>query len=363
MDMTKATKLFVIFSLVFLLSVSTTAGFAATAPASPAHQQIAGDVKYIDIIVNDYGEVEIITTTFDLLNTNLSMFQISPSSENYAEMKSFTLSISDTEITLVVGYRGNTSTNTTYIQWTLSVHDKVTAFLGDTFTLSNEQSSAVYSDTDNETYYTWIWNYSVKGNIWAKIASLRENYVHNDFTKFLMFNSDWTFEDFGFSFVKNVFRVNATGTSIMEAAGIIQVFSGKGTHTFNLQKILMYDEPPYGIEYTLSLSLPSDAKINQSSIDAGNATILQVTDTDMLLMVESTQTIGPLSFTFDYNFTAPPPEEDNNENNSEEENAATGGSSLPSIDLLSGTSGYTIVGVIAVAIIFSIAKYFLKQRK
>ncbi|MGQ4916029.1 MAG: hypothetical protein ACP6IU_14955 [Candidatus Asgardarchaeia archaeon] len=358
----------VIVKMSLVLCLMFVIGFSATVTAASASRttiksniKIADGYGYVDIYVDDYGKVEIDVVTMELLDTNLSAFQIQPDSEMYAKMAVFSISITDEPLfTFGVGYKGDVAANATYLNWAQSIRDTIISFFEDSYTFSDEESTIVYSDSENITYYVWNWYYTTTDS-WRKTNEIIDQYLHNDFKKFMMFNSDWTFEEFDFSFSKTKMEVNATGTSIIEAVGNIQVFSGNGTHEFNLRKIIGYTEPPFGISYTLSVTLPLDAEIHQDTIDAGNATVSVVTEDQILLNVGSSQTIGNLTFTFDYNFTSPedgggetPPEEETPTTGEESESSSTG--------LLGGYDIYTIGGVAIVAIIFAIVKFFLRKQ-
>jgi len=90
-------------------------GFSATVTAASASRtavqsniKIADGYGYIDIYVDDYGKVEIDAVTMELLDTNLSAFQIQPDSEMYAKMAVFSISITDEPLfTFGVGYKGD----------------------------------------------------------------------------------------------------------------------------------------------------------------------------------------------------------------------------------------------------------------
>ncbi|MGQ4833817.1 MAG: hypothetical protein ACP6IS_07965 [Candidatus Asgardarchaeia archaeon] len=322
------------------------------------------EYSYIAISVDSTGYLDLYVNAMDLLDANLSVFDIAPDSENYAMLTHLTLSIDpDSGVSLTVGYQGNVSTNTTYISWSLEIKDKITSYLG--YALTNEQSSEVYDDSENVTYYIWEWDYSVSDE-WTKVMDLVNQYVTNDLIKFFTFNSSWTFRGFTFFFGKSTLKPNATGTSIIECEGEIHVFSGEGTHEFNLQKILGYKEPPIGISYQLSIVLPGDARIDQSTVNAGNATILNIAESSVDVLVSDTQTIGEMSFTFSYNFSIPEESNGSQESNESEGTSSSGAEESASnlLQELLGGSGslITVGGVIALAVVFMIVKSLIGKK-
>ncbi len=355
----------IVFLAVILLSASFSSAAIGTSQGFKTTSSGYGSVE-IDVMYD--GTVQISTTSFDLFNENLSLFQISQDSAVYIQLILLTVSIdtSDNSFSVTVAFPGNVVSNTTYTTLAQEARDKVKTFFG--YTYSNEEFIPAYDDSSNSTMFTWTYTFDTS-NIWSGINSIIDSQVNNPFKVFLSFNSSWTLDGFTYFFSKNEMS-NGTGTLILSCNVYKEaVFSGNGTHVFNLQKILGYSEPPIGISYALSVTLPSGAKIDSSTLNSGNATIIDSTDESINLFVSSTETIGPLSFEFAYNFTAPSENTGGGENepgsNPQSSESTSPGNSQSSFinNLLGGSSIYLVGGIAALAIIFAAVKSLLGKKE
>ena len=257
---------------------------------------------------------------------------------------------------LIIKTFGDTTSDTGVNAYVNSIKDAIL----NTFDLNmNEEDHMTVYDGTVTNYF---WEYSLvdsENKIYTGIQNFANNVISSPINSLTNLYGHLNFTRFDFYMERD--DCESTFSLIYMLRATVRTFEGEGTHTFSLAQILGVSSLPTGTDYSVYILLPSGATIDETTINAGDATYY-VTESQLVVMVSSSTSISDISFNFTYTFETPTSSGGSGSSGGETEDNSTS-SGTTGGEPFSSSSMVYIGGTIAViAIVGIIARIFLRGR-